>query len=145
IGLQQLRRFENMQLRRRQIVEAYNTAFGSKAAFLTPTTRDHVTNAYHLYVLRIRLSELTITRDQFIHEMTGRNIGTSVHFIPIHMHSYYRNKYSYVPDDFPVAHQAFQQMVSLPLSASMSDQDVADVIEAVQDVRTKFGRRRMAA
>lgn len=145
IGLQQLRRFDKMQARRKQIVESYNTAFGGHAAFLTPTTRDHVTNAYHLYVLRMRSSELTINRDQFIQELTARNIGTSVHFIPIHMHSYYRNKYNYAPDDFPVTHQAFQQMVSLPLSPSMSDQDVADVIEAVIDVRSKFGRRRMAA
>lgn len=145
IGLQQLRRFDKMQARRKQIVETYNAAFGGHAAFLTPTTRDHVTNAYHLYVLRMRSSELTINRDQFIQELTARNIGTSVHFIPIHMHSYYRNKYNYAPDDFPVTHQAFQQMVSLPLSPSMSDQDVADVIDAVLDVRSKFGRRRMAA
>lgn len=145
IGLQQLRRFDKMQARRKQIVETYNAAFGSQSAFLTPTTRDHVTNAYHLYVLRMRSSELTINRDQFIQELTARNIGTSVHFIPIHMHSYYRNKYNYAPDDFPVTHQAFQQMVSLPLSPSMSDQDVADVIDAVIDVRSKFGRRRMAA
>jgi dTDP-4-amino-4,6-dideoxygalactose transaminase len=145
IGLQQLRRFDKMQARRKQIVETYNAAFGSQSAFMTPTTRDHVTNAYHLYVLRMRSSELTINRDQFIQELTARNIGTSVHFIPIHMHSYYRNKYNYAPDDFPVTHQAFQQMVSLPLSPSMSDQDVADVIEAVIDVRSKFGRRRIAA
>jgi dTDP-4-amino-4,6-dideoxygalactose transaminase len=112
---------------------------------LTPTTRDHVTNAWHLYVLRLRSSELTINRNQFIEEMTARRIGTSVHFIPIHMHSYYRDKYNYHPDDFPVAHGAFQNMLSLPLSPSMSDQDVADVIDAVLDIRSKFARRRAAA
>jgi dTDP-4-amino-4,6-dideoxygalactose transaminase len=145
LGLQQLRRFDRMQDRRRQIVETYNEAFGRSSAFQTPTTRRHVTNAWHLYVLRLRPSELTIGRDQFIQEMTARNIGTSVHFIPIHMHSFYRNKYRYAPDDFPVAHSAYQQMVSLPLSPSMSDQDVADVIEAVLDIRGKFSHRRAAA
>ena len=145
LGLTQLRRFERMQERRREIVETYNKAFGSLAAFLTPTTRAHVTNAWHLYVLRLRSSELTIERNQFIDEMTARNIGTSVHFIPIHLHSFYRNKYSLQPDDYPVAHAAYQQMVSLPLSPSMSDQDVADVVEAVLDIRSKFGRRRAAA
>ena len=145
LGLQQLKRFDRMQERRREIVETYNTAFGHSGAFLTPTTREHVTNAWHLYVLRLRSSELTIGRDQFIQEMTTRNIGTSVHFIPIHMHSFYRNKYNYAPDDFPVAHAAFQQMLSLPLSPSMSHQDVADVIDAVLDIRAKFGRRRAAA
>jgi dTDP-4-amino-4,6-dideoxygalactose transaminase len=86
-----------------------------------------------------------VGRDQFIEELTARNIGTSVHFIPIHMHSYYRNKYGYVPDSFPNAHSAFRQMLSLPLSPSMSDQDVADVIEAVLDVRRQFTRHRAAA
>ena len=61
------------------------------------------------------------------------------------MHSFYRNKYNYAPDDFPVAHAAFQHMLSLPLSPSMSDQDVADVIDAVLDIRQQFGRRRAAA
>jgi dTDP-4-amino-4,6-dideoxygalactose transaminase len=145
IGLQQLRRFERMQARRQEIVHAYNQAFGACSAFLTPTTRDHVTNAWHLYVLRVRPSELTLNRNQFIEEMTARRIGTSVHFIPIHMHSYYRDKYNYHPDDFPVAHSAFQNMLSLPLSPSMSDQDVADVIDAVLDIRQNFARRRMAA
>jgi dTDP-4-amino-4,6-dideoxygalactose transaminase len=134
-----------MQERRRQIVDAYNAAFAPHAAFLTPSTRAHVKNAWHLYVLRMRPNELSIERNQVIEEMTARNIGTSVHFIPIHMHSYYKNRYGYHPDDFPVAHHAYQNMMSLPLSPSMSDQDVADVIEAVLDIRSKFSRRRMAA
>ena len=145
LGLQQLRRFDRMQARRREIVARYNEAFSRHAAFLTPSSRSHVENAWHLYVLRLRAGELTIDRNQFIDEMTARNIGTSVHFIPIHMHSYYRDRYGYHPDDFPVAHTAFRSMLSLPLSPSMSDQDVADVIEAVLDIREKHGRRRMAA
>ncbi len=145
LGLQQLRRFDRMQARRLEIVQTYNKAFGSHPAFLTPSTRDHVTNAWHLYVLRLRTSELTINRNQFIDEMTARNIGTSVHFIPIHMHSFYRDKYNFQPNDFPVAHTAFQNMLSLPLSPSMADQDVADVIDAVLDIRSRFARRRWAA
>jgi len=145
IGLQQLRRFPKMQDRRRQIVEMYNEAFSRHAAFLTPSTRSHVTNAWHLYVLRLRAGEMTIGRDQFIQEMTARKIGTSVHFIPIHMHSFYRDKYGYHPDDYPVANAAYQSMLSLPLSPSMTDQDVADVIEAVLDIRSQFARRRAAA
>ncbi|MFM7057801.1 MAG: DegT/DnrJ/EryC1/StrS family aminotransferase [Planctomycetota bacterium] len=145
LGLQQLRRFDHMQARRKQIVATYNAAFSRHAAFLTPVTRSHVTNAHHLYVLRLRPSELTIDRDRFIEELTARRIGSSVHFIPIHMHSFYRNRYGWQPDDFPVAHAAFRNMVSLPLSPAMSDQDVADVIEAVLDIRSCFGRRRAAA
>jgi dTDP-4-amino-4,6-dideoxygalactose transaminase len=145
LGLCQLRRFASMQIRRRQIVDSYNAAFARHASFITPTTREHVTNAYHLYVLRLRESELTIDRNRFIEEMTARNIGTSVHFIPIHRHSFYRDRYNLHPGDFPVADAAFQQMVSLPLSPSMTEQDVADVIEAVLDIRARWARRRSAA
>ncbi len=144
LGLQQLRRFAQMQERRQEIVRQYNSAFEVFPGFLTPVTRPHVTNALHLYVLRLRPQEWSVDRNRFIEEMTARNIGTSVHFIPIHMHSFYRNKYGYSPDAFPVAQQAFEHMVSLPLSPSMSDKDAGDVIEAVLDVRACFAKRRMA-
>jgi len=85
-------------------------------------------------VLRLRPDALRIGRDQFIDELTARNIGTSVHFIPIHLHPYYRDKYRYVPERFPVALRNYERMVSLPLHPRLSDQDVADVIEAVLDV-----------
>jgi len=68
------------------------------------------------------------------------NIGTSVHFIPVHLHPYYRDKYGYQPDDFPVAYREYQRIVSLPLYPRMSDQDVEDVIEAVADVVKKYKR-----
>ncbi|TMC81618.1 MAG: UDP-4-amino-4,6-dideoxy-N-acetyl-beta-L-altrosamine transaminase, partial [Chloroflexi bacterium] len=62
------------------------------------------------------------------------NIGTSVHFIPVHEHTYYRERYGWLPEDFPVAHREFERMLSLPLSPAHTDQDVADVIEAVTEV-----------
>jgi dTDP-4-amino-4,6-dideoxygalactose transaminase len=72
--------------------------------------------------------------------LKARNIGTSVHFIPIHLHPYYRDKYGYKPDDFPVAYREYQRIISLPLYPRMSDQDVEDVIEAVCDVVGRFRR-----
>ena len=70
-------------------------------------------------------------------DLKARNIGASVHFIPIHVHPYYRNKYGYKPEDFPVAYREYQRIVSLPLSPRMTDGDVADVIEAVYDIVEK--------
>jgi dTDP-4-amino-4,6-dideoxygalactose transaminase len=63
-----------------------------------------------------------------------------VHFIPIHLHPYYRDKYGYRPEEFPVAYESFQRMISLPLNPRLSDQDVADVIEAVRDVVRTYRR-----
>ena len=144
LGLQQLRRFESMQDRRREIVAQYQSAFGNDPAIQTPVCRDHVTHAWHLYVVRINESELTIDRNRFIEEINARNIGTSVHFIPIHIHSYYANKYGWQAEDLPVALSNYNRMLSLPLSPKMTNQDVADVIETVSDVVAESRRRRRA-
>ncbi len=140
IGLWQLRKQERFHRRRVEIVEAYTLAFGAEEALEPPVQRAHVEHAWHLYVLRIRPELLRIDRDRFIDELTARNIGTSVHFIPIHLHPYYRERYDYVPNDFPVAASNFERLLSLPLHPGLTDQDVADVIEAVLDVVHTYRR-----
>ena len=145
LGLQQLRRFESMQQRRREIVKQYNAAFEIDPAFQTPVTRSDVTHAWHLYVLRLNEARLTIDRNQFIEQLNERNIGTSVHFIPIHLHSHYAKKYGWQAEDFPVALENYNRMLSLPLSPKMTDQDVTDVIHAVTAVATNARRQQQAA
>lgn len=140
LGLWQLKKLANMQERRKSIVRLYNAAFGNVDALEIPTEKPDVEHAWHLYVLRLRLETLRIDRNRFIEELKARNIGTSVHFIPIHLHPYYRDKYGYRPDDFPVAYQNFMRMVSLPLNPRMSEQDAYDVIEAVLDVIREYQR-----
>jgi dTDP-4-amino-4,6-dideoxygalactose transaminase len=140
MGLVQLRKLAGFQRRRREIVAAYNQAFGELDALETPVERDEVEHSWHLYVLRLRLGALRIERDQFIDELTARNIGTSVHFIPIHLHSHYRQKYGYLPEQFPVAYSNYQRMLSLPLHPLLTNSDMGDVIGAVLDVVKRFGR-----
>ena len=91
-------------------------------------------HAWHLYPLRLHLDQLTITRDAFIQALTAAKIGTSVHFIPLHLHPYYRDTYHLSPDDFPAALQAYQREISLPIYPGMTDDDVEDVIAAVQEI-----------
>lgn len=138
IGLVQLQRLETMQRRRREIVARYNAAFGQLDALQTPTERSDAESAWHLYVLRLNLDRLSIDRARFIEELKARNIGTSVHFIPIHLHPYYRDKYGFQPEDFPVAYREYQRLLSLPLHPGLSDADVDDVIAAVRDVVERF-------
>jgi dTDP-4-amino-4,6-dideoxygalactose transaminase len=140
MGLVQLRRLERFQQRRREIVARYNAAFEKMDALEIPVERPDVEHAWHLYVLRLRLGALRIGRDQFIDELTARNIGTSVHFIPLHLHPFYRQKYGYLPHRFPVAYGAYQRMLSLPLHPGLTDEDVGDVIAAVLDVTRRFAR-----
>ena len=105
-----------------------------------PTERAGVESAWQIFAIRLHLDRLTIDRNRFIEEMKVRKIGTSVHFIPIHLHPYYRDKYGYKPLDFPVAYANYLRLVSLPLNLRMSDQDVDDVVAAVQDVTACFRR-----
>lgn len=134
LGLQQLHKLPAFHARRREIVRRYDAAFSQAEEFQTPVERAGVEHAWHLYVLRLNLERWRISRNQFIEELKARNIATSVHFIPVHLHPFYRQKYGYKPEDFPVAHREYQRMVSLPLYPRMSDQDVADVIDAAFDV-----------
>lgn len=138
IGIQQLRKLPTFQIRRREIVHRYNKAFSPFEELQIPGEKPYVEHSWHLYVLRLNLQRLKISRNQFIEELKSRNIGTSVHFIPIHLHPYYRDKYGYKPDDFPIAHREYQRIISLPLYPKMRDQDVEDVIEAVTDVIKRF-------
>jgi dTDP-4-amino-4,6-dideoxygalactose transaminase len=140
LGLWQLRKLEDFQARRLELANVYNSVFGAEDAFETPVTRANVEHAWHIYVLRLRPDALTIGRDEFIEELKARNIGTSVHFIPIHIHPYYRDKYGYVPERFPVAYGNFCRMLSLPLNPRLSDADAGDVIESVLSVARTYRR-----
>ena len=134
MGLVQLHRLDAMQRRRSEIVDRYNAAFEDMPELQIPTVYPYVSPSWHLYVLRLNLDMLSIDRAQFIQEMQERNVGTSVHFIPVHKHPYYANRWGWSDKDFPVAATEFQRTVSLPLNSQMSDTDIEDVIAAVQDV-----------
>jgi dTDP-4-amino-4,6-dideoxygalactose transaminase len=134
LGLSQLARLDGFLARRRAVAAAYAAAFAPLAAFDLPVEREDCDSAWHLFPLRLRPGALKIDRDTFIDEMRNRNIGTSVHFIPLHTFTYYREKYGYLPGDYPVALGEFERLVSLPLHPGLGDADVADVIAAVTDI-----------
>ena len=134
IGLAQLRKLPAFQERRREIVDRYDRAFGALDTLRTPVERPGCVSALHLYPIRLQLERLSIDRDEVIRRLDAAGVGTSVHFIPIHLHPYYRDKYGFAPEDFPVAYDAYRRLVSLPLNSGMQDEDVAHVIASVRDV-----------
>lgn len=140
IGLAQLDKLAGFQVRRRAVAHRYTAAFAGVPALEVPVEHPHVEHAWHLYVLRLRPDALRIGRDQFLEELTARNIGTSVHFIPVHLHRYYREKYGWAPECHPVSYTNYQRMLSLPLHPGLTDEDVDDVIEAVRDVVDTYRR-----
>jgi dTDP-4-amino-4,6-dideoxygalactose transaminase len=140
LGIAQLRRHQDLKARRTDIACKYTHEFGDIEELQTPSASAEVEHAWHLYPLRLNLERLTISREQFIEELHARNVDASVHFIPVHEHAYYRDKYGWRPEDFPVTHREFTRMLSLPIYPLMTDEDVADVVAAVQAIVSKHRR-----
>jgi len=134
LGLHQLRKLPEFHARRKQIVKQYNAAFSECSGVQIPAERKGVEHAWHLYVLRLHRERIGVTREDFITRLRNSNIGSSVHFIPIHLHRYYREKYGFKPEDFPIALAEYQRIVSLPLSPRMTKEDVQDVIDVVTSI-----------
>jgi dTDP-4-amino-4,6-dideoxygalactose transaminase len=140
LGLTQLAKQRRFQARRRRLAARYARKLAAIDAVETPPDRPDCEHAWHLYMIRLRLEVLRIDRDAFIEELRTRNIGTSVHFIPLHLHSYYQQVWGYRPGAFPNAESIFARVVSLPLYPAMSPADVDDVVAAVSDVAKRFRR-----
>lgn len=134
LGLKQLERIEAMQALRRQYAAAYNNGLANLPGITLPRVANDGGHAWHLYVIQVDEKEAGISRERFIEEMKKKGIGTSVHFIPVHLHTYYKNTYGYKEGDFPVAEKAFKKLVSLPLYPRMTMQEVQKVIKAVRDI-----------
>ena len=138
LGLSQLAKLERMQGLRQEIANYYQVEFGKIPEIEMPVELDYARHAWHLYIIKLNLDKLSIDRGKFIEELKDENIGTSVHFIPLHMHPYYRDTYGYKPGDFPVAEGIFERTISLPLYPKMSMQDASDVVKAVRRVVERF-------
>lgn len=138
LGMTQMDKLSGMQARRKEIVKAYKEAFENLDAVTIPYEAEYTTHSWHLYVLRLNLDKLTIDRDRFRELMSEANIGTSVHFIPVHLMSYYADTFGYKEGDFPVTEDYFNRIISLPLYPKMTDQDVEDVIAAVTYIVTEY-------
>jgi dTDP-4-amino-4,6-dideoxygalactose transaminase len=134
IGLGQLERFADMQRRRRDIAARYDAGLAGVPEVGRPVVRPGITHARHLYALALDLERLTIDRATFIRELRAENIGSSVHFIPIHLHPHFRESLGYTPGSFPVSERAYERTVSLPMFPTMTDRDVEDVCVAVRKI-----------
>jgi dTDP-4-amino-4,6-dideoxygalactose transaminase len=133
IGLHQLRKVDAFNQRRCAIAACYNAAFVGLPIDLPVQHDDRIAN-WHLYVIRIRPDSLRIDRDGFINELKKRRIACSVHYVPVHLHPFYRDRFGYRPTDLPRTTSIYERSISLPLYPRMSDQDVEDVIAEVTAV-----------
>jgi dTDP-4-amino-4,6-dideoxygalactose transaminase len=133
LGIHQLRKVRWFQQTRQEMAARYDDAFRDLPVTLPPRAPDGDTHAWHLYVLRLR-PEAPCTRDRFIEQLAAQGIGTSVHFIPLHLHPYWRETYGLRPEDYPAALAAYESAVSLPLYTRMTRQEQERVIASVRRV-----------
>ena len=133
LGWQQLKRLPGFQRRREDIAQAYHAAFADLPLILPPRAPEGDTHSWHLYVLRLA-DGARVTRDEFIERMFAAGIGCSVHYIPLHLQPYWRDRYELKPERFPHSQKAYETMVSIPLYTAMKDADVERVIATVRDI-----------
>lgn len=131
LGLSQLKKLERFIARRKQIVERYNKAFAESPYLIAPYVKPGRESAWHLYMLRLRLDKMTKTRREVFEELRSLGIGVHVHYIPVHLQPYYRDKFGYKRGDFPEAERYYDSALTVPLFPSMTDDDCQRVIDCV--------------
>jgi perosamine synthetase len=140
LGLSQLKKLEANLSRRREIAARYAAGFRDLTGILPPAVRLNVNPAWHLYPIRLSLERLSANRAKVFGALRAENIGVNVHYIPVHCHPYYRDRFGYRGSEYPIAEDAYERLISLPMFHGMSDQDVEDVIAAVKKVIGHFAK-----
>ena len=134
LGLGQLHRLDEMHAERTSLAMRYTAVFDEMPAVEVPVVQESTGHAWHLYMLRLNLDRLRCDRAEFLEALTAENIGSSVHFIPLHLHPYFRQNFEYGYNQFPNAERLYHSVMSLPLYPGMTTGDQTDVIEAVRKI-----------
>ena len=140
LGLSQLRKLDANLARRREIAARYTAAFRVLAGVHPPSVREDVTPAWHLYPIRVDKAMMNVDRGQLLRALRSENIGVNVHYIPVHLHPYYRGHFGYKRGECPAVERAYEQLISLPMFHGMSEQDVQDVLSAMRKVMGRYSR-----
>jgi len=138
LGIEQLKRLDANLKRRREIAAFYSREFRQVREVVPPAIRENVTPAWHLYPIRLELSRLSVDRGRVFRALRAENIGVNVHYVPVHLHPYYRDRFGHKPGEFPIAEDGYDRLISLPMFHGMRDEDAEDVVHAVKKVASAF-------
>lgn len=139
LGMSQLEKLAANLARRREIAAQYTAAFRELPAIEVPVVREGVNPAWHLYPVRLKLELLSTGRAEIFRALRAENIGVNVHYIPVHRHPYYRDRFG-SKESYPVAEDAYERLISLPMFHAMTAQDVEDAVHALRKVVRHYSR-----
>jgi perosamine synthetase len=131
LGLSQLRKLDANLARRREIARRYAAAFQGIPGIILPAIRPNANPAWHIYPIRLDLTKIRVSRTEVFHALRAEGLGVNVHYIPVHLHPYYRNRFGYRGGEYQVAEDAYSRLITLPIFSAMTDRDIEDVIKAV--------------
>jgi dTDP-4-amino-4,6-dideoxygalactose transaminase len=140
LGRVQLRKSEGFYLARERIARMYIGGLQGLDYLKLPA--NDPAHSWHLFQIRLVLSKLRLDRDRFVDALMERGIGVSVHFIPLHIMPYYRNRYGLKEQDYPVALQCYRETISLPMYPDLEDEQVQRVIAAIRELGERFYKKR---
>jgi perosamine synthetase len=140
LGLSQLNKLPGWISRRQEIAQSYNRALADLPAVKPLRVRQDVSHAYHLFVVLLDLDRLSVSREQVFAALRAEGIGVNVHYIPVHLHPFYQQRFLVGPGLCPVAEAAYEKLITLPIFPGMSDNDVADVVAALYKVIGAYHR-----
>lgn len=140
IGLHQLRRADALREGRARVAIRYQELLQHDAALVLPQADTNRLHSWHLYAIRLRLDRLTIDRSAVMEHLKAAGIGASVHWIPLHMHPYYRTTYAYQPEDYPVAARLSRENISLPIYPDMREEEIRYVAQSLGDILARHSR-----
>jgi dTDP-4-amino-4,6-dideoxygalactose transaminase len=132
LGIHQLHRLDSFIKTRQHYARLYDEAFADLSEIETPMTHPDRTSVYHIYAIRLNLERLALDRAEFIEALREAGIGTSVHFIPVHLHPFYQQRFGYRRGAMPQAEAIYDRIVSLPLYPRMTEVDIDDVVQTVR-------------
>jgi len=145
IGLHQLRRADALHRRRTDLAAFYGEALGDVEEIILPSVQPDRIHSWHLYAIRLKLDQLQIDRAQFITELQKQGIGASVHWMPLHMHPYYRETFGYAPEDLPKARSLYPELVTLLLYPDMTGAELQHVCASIKQVLVRNRKGLLAA
>ncbi|QLB20570.1 UDP-4-amino-4,6-dideoxy-N-acetyl-beta-L-altrosamine transaminase [Vespertiliibacter pulmonis] len=133
LGLQQLKKIDRFYLQRLEMANKYEKELADLPIILPPNAEENCTHAWHIYPIRLK-EDCGISRDDFIVRMSEKGIGCSVHFIPLHKQPIWRDSYNLKPENFPIAENVYQHILSIPLFTKMTNDDQDRVVSAIKEI-----------